>query len=81
MAVWSRIVGSPCRAIAFDFFGVYVRPLANAGEKVTAILCGELQKWCLSPQAVSAIAMEKGINVLLKNMGVLDTKQFISTLL
>jgi hypothetical protein len=29
----------------------------------------------------TAIIMEKGINVLLKNLGVLDTEQFISTLL
>jgi len=29
----------------------------------------------------TAVIMEKGINVLLKNLGVLDTEQFISTLL
>jgi hypothetical protein len=29
----------------------------------------------------TAIVMEKGIDVLLKNLGVLDTEQFISTLL
>jgi hypothetical protein len=29
----------------------------------------------------TAIVMEKGINVLIKNLGVLDTEQFISTLL
>ena len=29
----------------------------------------------------SAVIMEKGINVLLENLGVLDTEQFISTLL
>jgi hypothetical protein len=29
----------------------------------------------------TAAIMEKGINVLLKNLGVLDTEQFISTLL
>ena len=29
----------------------------------------------------TAIVMEKGINVLLKNLGVLDTELFISTLL
>ena len=29
----------------------------------------------------SAAIMEKGINVLLENLGVLDTEQFISTLL
>jgi hypothetical protein len=29
----------------------------------------------------TAIIMEKGINVLLENLGVLDTEQFISTLI
>jgi len=29
----------------------------------------------------TAIVMEKGINALLENLGVLDTEQFISTLL
>jgi hypothetical protein len=29
----------------------------------------------------TAVVMEKGINVLLKNLGVLDTELFISTLL
>jgi hypothetical protein len=29
----------------------------------------------------TAIVMEKGINVLLENLGVIDTEQFISTLL
>ena len=29
----------------------------------------------------TAVIMEKGINVLLENLGVLDTEQFISTLL
>jgi len=29
----------------------------------------------------TAIIMEKGINVLLENLGVIDTEQFISTLL
>ena len=29
----------------------------------------------------TAVVMERGINVLLKNLGVLDTEQFISTLL
>jgi hypothetical protein len=29
----------------------------------------------------TAVVMEKGINILLKNLGVLDTELFISTLL
>jgi hypothetical protein len=29
----------------------------------------------------TAVVMEKGIDILLKNLGVLDTEQFISTLL